>query len=279
MSPIVLRLARLSRRGLLHMLLLSTAFLVFLPFLWMVTTSLKPVQLAFQPPHLIPQHFEWENYRLAWQAAPFGRFYLNSLLMAIAITVGQVLTSVMAAYAFERLEFPLKNVVFFLFLGTLMIPLPLLLVPMYLIVNDLGWLNHYEGLIVPRLWTAFGILLMRQYFRTLPRELDEAAMVDGSTRLGVLFKILFPLSRPAAAALALFAFLFAWNDFLWPLIVLSNPDMFTIQIGLAQFAGKYGTQWVSLMAGTVTATLPVLVVFLLAQRWIIRGMTMGALNE
>lgn len=261
------------------MLLLSTAFLVFLPYLWMLTTSLKPLELTFQPPHLIPGHFEWENYRTAWDATSFDRFYVNSLVMAIGITIGQVLTSAMAGYAFERLEFPFKNVLFFLFLGTLMIPLPLLLVPMYLIVNDLGWLDSYQGLMVPRLWTAFGVLLMRQYFRTLPKELDEAAMIDGSTRFGVLFKILLPLSRPAVAALGLFAFLFAWNDFLWPLIVLSNPDMFTIQIGLAQFAGKYGTQWVSLMAGTVTATLPVLVAFLLAQRWVIRGMTLGALNE
>ncbi|HEV8687217.1 MAG TPA: carbohydrate ABC transporter permease [Gaiellaceae bacterium] len=261
------------------MLLLSTAFLVFLPYLWMLTTSLKPPKLTFAAPHLIPAHFVWENYRIAWEAAPFDRFYVNSIVMAVAIAVGQVLTSAMAGYAFDRLEFPFKNVLFFVFLAALMIPLPLLLIPSYLIVRDLGWLNSYAALIVPRLWTPFGVLLMRQYFRTLPRELDDAALVDGSTRFGVLFRILFPLSRPAVAALGLFAFLFAWNDFLWPLIVLDNPDKFTIQVGLAQFAGKYGTQWTSLMAGTVTATLPVLVLFILLQRWIIRGMTLGALNE
>ena len=270
---------RVTQRALVHMLLLSIAFLVAMPYLWMVTTSLKPTQLTFQPPHLIPTHFEWDNYREAWAAAPFGRFYVNSLIMAVAISAGQVVTSVMAAYAFERLEFPFKETLFFIFLGTLMIPLPLLLIPSYLIVKDLGWLDSYQALIVPRLWTGFGILLMRQYFRTLPRELDEAAMVDGSTRFGVLFRILFPLARPAVATLALFAFLFAWNDFLWPLIVLNDPDMFTIQLGVAQFAGKYGTRWVALMAGTVTATLPVLVLFILVQRWIIRGLTMGALNE
>jgi len=161
----------------------------------------------------------------------------------------------------------------------LMIPLPLLLIPSYVIIDRFGWLNTFWALIVPRLWTGFGILLMRQYFRTLPRELDEAAMIDGSTRFGVLFRVLLPLSRPAIATLGLFAFLFAWNDFLWPLIVLDDPNKFTIQLGLANFAGKYGTQWVSLMAGTVTATLPVLVLFLCVQRWIIRGLTVGAINE
>ena len=160
-----------------------------------------------------------------------------------------------------------------------MIPFPMLIIPSYVVIDNLGWLNTYWALIVPRLWTTFGIFLMRQYFASLPRELDDAAMVNGSTRIGVLFRILLPLSRPAVATLGLFAFLFAWNDFLWPLIVLNDPDKFTIQLGLANFAGKYGTQWVSLMAGTVTATLPVLVLFLFVQRSIIRGMTMGAVNE
>jgi multiple sugar transport system permease protein len=273
------RVTKLLRRGSLHLCLLAAAFVTLLPYLWMVTTSLKPIKLTFQPPYLIPHHFVWRNYIDAWHAAPFGHFYINSAVMAISISVGQVITSAMAAYAFDRLDFPFKNTLFFLFLGTLMIPLPLLLIPSYVIIDRFGWLNTFWALIVPRLWTGFGILLMRQYFRTLPRELDEAAMIDGSTRFGVLFRVLLPLSRPAIATLGLFAFLFAWNDFLWPLIVMDDPNKFTIQLGLANFAGKYGTQWVSLMAGTVTATLPVLVLFLCVQRWIIRGLTVGAINE
>lgn len=273
------RVRRFGQRGLLHLLLLSAAFTIFLPYLWMVTTSLKPVQKTFSAPYLIPEDFVFQNYVDAWNAAPFDRFYVNSLIMAVAIAVGQVVTSALAAYAFDRLEFPFKNTLFYLFLAALMIPLPLLIIPSFVIIERLDWLNTYEALIVPRLWTPFGILLFRQYFRSLPRELDEAAMTDGSTRFGVLFRILLPLSRPAVATLGLFAFLFAWNDFLWPLIVLDNPDMFTIQLGLSNFAGKYGTQWVQLMAGTVTATMPVLVLFLFVQRWIIRGLTMGAVNE
>jgi multiple sugar transport system permease protein len=270
---------RLGGRSALHLALLGSAFVMLLPYLWMLTTSLKPVKLTFQPPYLIPHHFVWHNYVDAWNAAPFDRYYLNSLIMAVAISVGQVVTSAMAAYAFDRLDFPFKNTLFFVFLATLMIPLPLLVIPSYVIIERFGWLNTFWALIVPRLWTGFGVLLMRQYFRTLPRELDEAAMIDGSTRFGVLFRVLLPLSRPAVATLGLFAFLFAWNDFLWPLIMMNDPDKFTIQLGLANFAGKYGTQWVQLMAGTVTATVPVLVLFLLVQRWIIRGLTVGAINE
>ena len=199
--------------------------------------------------------------------------------MGVAIAVGQVIAAAMAAYAFDRLDFPFKNVLFFAFLATLMIPLQLILIPSYLLINNLGWLDTYQALIVPRLASAFGIFLMRQYFRSLPRELDEAAMMDGCGRIGVLFRILLPVSRPAVLTLALFAFLFAWNDFLWPLIVVSNPDLLPIQVGLATFTGKYGTQWTYLMAGTVTATLPVLLLFVVAQRWIIEGITMGAVNE
>ncbi|HEY8346085.1 MAG TPA: carbohydrate ABC transporter permease [Symbiobacteriaceae bacterium] len=273
------RLQAIAGSLLLHAFLIAGAIAVVLPFLWMITTSLKPIQETFSPPYLVPVWFRWENYVAAWKAAPFGRYYLNSFIMAVFITAGQVITSAMAAYAFDRLEFPFKNVLFLLFLGTLMIPFHLQLIPSYLLVQRLGWLNTYAALIVPRLASAFGIFLMRQYFRTIPRELDEAAMIDGCSPFGVLFRVLLPIARPAVATLGLFAFLFAWNDFLWPLIVTTSPEKLTIQVGLAMFSGKYGTQWVYLMAGTVTATLPVLALFVLAQRWIIQGLTMGGLKE
>ena len=279
MSELARRIQAVGRGLTIHVLLIGAALSFALPYLWMVTTSLKPLSETFSPPYLYPIWFKWDNYLAAWSAAPFGRYYLNSLIMGVTIAFGQVVAGAMAAYAFDRLDFPFKNVIFFAFLGTLMIPFHLLLVPSYLIVADLGWLNSYQGLIVPRLVSAFGILLMRQYFRTLPRELDDAAMIDGCGRLGILFRILLPISKPAIAALGLFAFLFAWNDFLWPLVVTTDPDMLTIQVGLANFAGKYGTQWVYLMAGTVTSTAPLLLLFIFTQRWIIEGLTMGSLNE
>jgi len=269
----------IAGRLLLHAALIAGALLVILPYLWMVTTSLKPVKLTFVPPHLIPVWFRWENYRVAWEAAPFGRYYLNSVVMAVLISGGQVLSGALAAYAFDRLTFPGKDFLFLLFLGTLMIPFHLTIIPSYLLIQKLGWLNTYAALIVPRLVSAFGIFLMRQYFRTLPKELDEAAFIDGCGPLGVLWRILLPVSLPAVTALGLFAFLFAWNDFLWPFLVTTKPEMLTIQAGLATFSGKYGTQWVYLMAGTVTSTLPVLGLFIVAQRWIIQGLTMGGVKE
>jgi multiple sugar transport system permease protein len=265
-------------QGLNHAFLLAGGLVVVLPFLWMVTTSLKPIKLTYAPPYLIPTYFEWRNYLVAWQAAPFARFYFNSFIMAVGITSGQLLFSSLAAYAFARLRFPGRDVLFLVFLGTMMVPFHVTLIPSYLIVRWLGWLDTYQALIVPRLVSAFGIFLLRQYDFTIPTELDEAALIDGCSRLGVWWRIILPLSQPALAALAIFAFLFAWNDFLWPLVVTNNPEMRTIQLGLAMFQGRYGTQWTYLMAGTVTATIPGILVFLLGQKRFIEGITLTGLK-
>jgi multiple sugar transport system permease protein len=261
-----------------HVFLLAGGLVVILPFLWMVTTSLKPIKLTYAPPYIIPTHFEWRNYLVAWRAAPFARFYLNSFVMAVGITGGQLFFSSLAAYAFARLRFPGRDILFLVFLGTMMVPFHVTLIPSYLIVRWLGWLDTYQALIVPRLVSAFGIFLLRQYYFTIPTELDEAALIDGCSRLGVWWRIILPLSQPALAALAIFAFLFAWNDFLWPLVVTNNPEMRTIQLGLAMFQGRYGTQWAYLMAGTVTATLPGILIFLLGQRRFIEGITLTGLK-
>lgn len=270
---------RIAREFLLHLTLIGGAVLVILPFLWMITTSLKPVKEAFLPPYFIPASFEWRNYVIAWQAAPFVRFYLNSFLMGVSITVGQVLSSAMAAYAFTRLRFPGRDKLFLLFLATMMIPFHVQLIPAYLVIQWLHWLDTYQALIVPRLVSAFGIFLLRQYFLTIPKELDEAALLDGCSRLAVLWRIILPLAQPALAALGIFAFLFAWNDFLWPLIVTNSAEMRPIQVGLAVFNGKYGTQWVYLMAGTAMATLPGLLIFFAGQRKFVEGMVMSGLKE
>lgn len=272
------RVRPLLERGLNHVLLLTGGLAVMLPFLWMVTTSLKPIKLTYAPPYLIPTYFEWRNYLVAWQGAPFARFYLNSFIMAMGITSGQLIFSSLAAYAFARLRFPGRDALFLVFLGTMMVPFHVTLIPSYLIVRQLGWLDTYQALIVPRLVSAFGIFLLRQYYFTIPTELDEAALIDGCSRLGVWWRIILPLSQPALAALAIFAFLFAWNDFLWPLVVTNDPEMRTIQLGLAMFQGRYGTQWTYLMAGTVTATIPGILVFLLGQRRFIEGITLTGLK-
>jgi multiple sugar transport system permease protein len=262
-----------------HSLLILLGAFVGLPFLWMITTSLKPPKLAFAAPYLLPTHFYWQNYTNAWADAPFARYYLNSLIVALGITVGQIVTSVLAAFAFDRFEFPFKKTLWLMLLSTLMIPLPLLVIPTFQLVQKLGWANSLVALVVPRLWTAFGILLLRQYFKSIPRELDDAARIDGAGTIQLITKVIVPLAKPAIATVGLFAFLFAWNDFLWPLIVLNSPENFTVPLGVANFTGKYGTRWTMLMAATVTATLPAVIGFLLLQKSLIRGLTTGGVNE
>jgi len=262
-----------------HGMLIVASLIMVLPFLWMITTSLKPSKLAFTAPYLYPTTFHWQNYTDAWNEAPFGTYYRNSIVVALAITIGQVVTSALAAYAFDRYEFPLKRTLWFALLGTLMIPLPLLVIPTYQIVSHLGWGDSLIALIVPRCWSAFGVLMLRQFFASIPRDFDDAARVDGAGTLRIIVRIIVPMARPAMATLALFAFLFAWNDFLWPLIVLNSPEHFTVPLGVANFTGKYGTRWTLLMAATVTATLPAVIAFLAMQKSLIRGLVAGGINE
>ncbi len=274
-----LRLGRPKWSNLLvHAVLSAGALVMIIPFLWMLTLSLKPAALTHQPPYLIPTHFEVSNYQKAWQAAPFARYYLNSIIMTAGIVLGQVILSSLAAYAFARLRFPGRETLFLVFLATMMVPFHVILIPSYLIIDRLGWIDSYAALIVPRMVSAFGIFLLRQYYQGIPRELDEAAMIDGASRLGIWWRIIVPLSGPGLATLGIFAFMFAWNDFLWPLVVINDPNMRTVQLGLAMFQGRYGTQWTLLMAGTVTATLPTLVVFLFGQRWFIQSVAQSGVK-
>lgn len=261
-----------------QMLLLCGALVITAPFLWTLTTSLKPIRQTFDPPYLYPIHFEWRNYLEAWHAAPFARYYLNSAVMTFGIVAGQIVFSAMSAYAFARLRFPGRDALFLMFLGTMMVPFYVLLIPSYLIVERLGWVDTYWALVVPRVVSAFGIFLMRQSFLSVPRELDEAALIDGCSRFGILWRIVLPLSRPAIVTLGVFAFLFSWNDFLWPMIVSRSPEMYTIQVGLQTFMGKYGTLWVNLMAGVVTSTLPAVLLFLLAQSYLVKGIATSGLK-
>lgn len=256
-----------------HVLLSAGAFISAMPFLWMVTTSLKPIGALYEPPLLIPTHFEWSNYAQAWQAAPFLRFFINSAVMTVGIVLLQTLLSAMAGYAFARLRFPGRDVLFFLVLGTMMIPFPVTLIPNFLTVAQLGWLDSYQALIIPRAVSAFAIFLFRQFFLGIPRELEEAALLDGANRFVTFWRIVLPLSTPVMAASAIFSFLFAWNDFLWPLIVTNSTDLRPIQLGLATFQGQYGTFWTLLMAATVLATIPAIGAFLAAQSRFIEGIT------
>lgn len=264
----------------LHVMMYALAALTVAPFIWMVLTSFKTLgEILRYPPTFLPEEFSLRNYVQAFSAAPFGRYYVNSLFVATAVTIGQLVTCSMAAYAFARMKFWGRDVLFFIFLATMMVPAHVTMIPTFMILHELGWINTYAALIVPGLASAFGTFLLRQFFLTIPRELEEAAFIDGCSRFGVLWRIIVPLSKPALATLAIFTFMTLFNDFLWALIVLNSQEMYTVQLGLAIFRDRYGTEWGNLMAGSVVATLPVLIVFFFAQKYIIQGITLSGLKE
>ncbi|CAN5593786.1 carbohydrate ABC transporter permease [soil metagenome] len=264
----------------LYLFLYGLAFLTVAPFLWMVLTSFKGLGEIFSyPPSWFPEEFTTENYKDAFQAAPFGRYYLNSLFVAGAVTIGQLITCSMAAYAFARMEFWGRDVLFYLFLGTMMVPAHVTMIPSFMILHWLGLIDTYGALILPGLASAFGTFLLRQFFLSLPRELEEAAFIDGCGRFRVLWQIILPLSRPALATLAIFTFMAVFNDFLWALIVVNSQELYTVQLGLAIFRDRYATEWGSLMAGSVVATLPILIVFFFAQKHFIQGIALSGLKD
>jgi multiple sugar transport system permease protein len=249
-----------------HALLLPLSLLMVTPLLWMLMTSVQTADEARSFPPVLPSSIHWQNYTDALHAAPFGRFFLNTALVTGASVLGNLLLCSLAGYAFARLRFFGRDVVFVVILATLMVPFQVVMIPTFLIMKELGLIDSLGALILPNLVTPFGIFLMRQFFRTLPIDLEEAARIDGCSRLGTLFRVVLPLSGPALATLAVITFLYSWNDFLWPLIVIQSDSHMTLQLGLSTFQGAHATNWTLLMAGNVMAVLPMLVAFLLAQR-------------
>lgn len=265
-------------RLLLHLILLAGSVVMLLPFVWMLSTSLKdPREIFTFPPIWIPGRLVWENYAETVSVMPFGRFYFNSLVVAISVTVLQILTSSLAAFAFARLRFRGRNVLFLLYLATLMIPFHVMLIPNFIIMRLLGWFDSYQALILPPAFSAFSTFLLRQYFLSLPLELDEAARIDGASSLRIWWQIILPLSGPVLAALTIFTFLNAWNDFLWPLVITNSLEMRTLPVGLTAFQGQFKVDWHLLMAGAVIAMVPVLIIYVLAQKKFVEGMTIAGL--
>jgi multiple sugar transport system permease protein len=249
-----------------HALLLPLSLLMLTPLLWMLLTSIQTPAESRQFPPVLPSGIHWQNYTNALNAAPFGRFFLNTALVTGASVLGNLLLCSLAGYAFARFRFFGRDVIFVAILATLMVPFQVVMIPTFIIMKDLGLIDSLGALILPNLVTPFGIFLMRQFFRTLPIDLEEAARIDGCTRLGVLFRIVLPLSGPALATLAVITFLFSWNDFLWPLVVIQTNSHMTLQLGLSTFQGAHATNWTLLMAGNVMATLPMLLAFVIAQK-------------
>lgn len=245
---------------------------MLVPLVWMVVVSLETKTEAQSfPPTLIPSSLHFGNYADTWSTVPFGHFFLNSALYSLATVTGNLVFCSLAAYAFARVRFFGREVLFVVLLATLMVPYQVLLIPTFLIIKKLGMVDSVGGLIMPNLCSAFGIFMLRQFFRTLPIELEEAARIDGTSRLGILFKIVLPLSLPALATLAIIQFMWSWNDFLWPLIIIDTASHAPLQLGLSTLQGAHSTEWNLLMAGTVMSQIPMLVIFLLAQRWFVRS--------
>ncbi len=262
-----------------HLVLLPIALVMIVPLVWMLVTSLQTLdETRHYPPSLVPTSLEVGNYGQVLQIAPFARWFMNTLLVTVAVVIGNLFFCSLAGYAFARIKFFGREVVFVLILATLMIPFQVVIIPTFLIVKKLGMIDTLGALILPNLAQAFGIFMLRQFFRTLPIELEEAARIDGASRLGVLFKIVLPLSGPALATLAVIMFLWTWNDFLWPLITIYHAQNMTLQLGLATFQGAHQTQTNLLMAANVMSLLPVLLLFFVAQRYFIRGIATSGLK-
>ena len=262
-----------------HLVLIPLAIVMLIPMIWMIITSFETLsETRHFPPILIPNSLQWQNYTAVLQQAPFARWFMNTLIVTVVVVAGNLLFCSLAGYAFARIKFFGRDVVFILVLATLMIPFQVIIIPTFIIVRKLGLIDTLGALIVPNLAGAFGIFLLRQFFRSLPIELEEAARIDGASRLGVLFKIVLPLSGPVLATVAVITFLWTWNDFLWPLVTLYSPNNMTLQLGLTTFQGAHSTNTHLLMAANVMSIVPVLFLFVFAQRFFIRGIATSGLK-
>jgi len=255
----------------LNVMIALGAIAMFFPFLWTIITSITPGAGLTSTPALIPAHPSLDAYLRLFAERPFGRQILNSLGLAVATTVVQLFTSATAAYAFSRLAFRGRGVVFAVYLATMMIPLQVLIVPLFVELKNFGLLNTYLGALLPTFASAFGIFLLRQAVNQVPRELDEAATLDGAGHFRIFLQIVLPNIRPALATLTIFSFMSSWNSFLWPLVVLRLPELQTLPIALAGLQGQYTTQWDIVMAGSVVSVLPMLAIYLFAQKYVIQG--------
>jgi multiple sugar transport system permease protein len=273
--------AATARKVLLHGFLVVGAVAMALPFVWMILSAFKDISQVFVvPPKWLPSPFHPENLAAAWTALPFAQAYVNSTYIAVTIVVVQLLTCAMAAYAFARIRFPFRGGLFVMFLATLMVPSQLTVIPLYLIMKQIGWLDTHWSIIVPAaLFNAFGVFMLRQFIKGIPLALEEAAIVDGASRWTVFWHIVLPLLRAPLAALGIFSFLAQWNNFFGPLIFLSTPERFTVPLLVAQFKGQYTTDFPLMMAAASVAVVPVLVIFVIGQKYIVKGIALTGVTR
>lgn len=262
----------LLTRAILFATIAAICFLVLLPFIWMLATSLKPEQtIVTYPPTLLPDSITFDHYLDIWRRLNLSRLFLNTVIFAGSVTLISLLFDSLTAYALARLDFPGRHILFVLILVTLMLPFQVTLVPIFKLLADLGWINTYFGLIIPRATNAFGIFFLRQFFLSIPKDLEDAARVDGASELRIFFQIVLPLSVPSLLVLGFFHLMYNWNDLIWPLIIAGEPSMQTLPAGLASFMGAHVVEYGLLMAGSVLALAPMVITFLVMQRRFVEG--------
>jgi multiple sugar transport system permease protein len=270
---------RLAGRFALHVVLLSIGVLFMLPFIWSISTSLKSMGELFSvQPNLIPKKFRWDNYQAVFDNAPFTRFYLNSIFVTLGRTLGQVAIASLAGFAFAQLRFPGRDLIFVGLLAGLMVPDQVLIVPRFVIMREFGWFDTYQGLIVPLIFSSFGVFMLRQYFLGIPRDYHEAAKLEGANPFQIYLQIYLPLARPALAAFGFLALLSSWNEFFWALTVTNQTDMRVLPVGIALFQGQYFTNNAIVLAAANMATFPLLLVFLLFQKQLVEGVAISGLK-
>jgi len=260
--------------------LVLIACATLLPFYWMFSSSLRTMENMFSIPiQWIPEPLNWRSYALAWQAQDFTRYFLNSGVVAIAITLGNLILCSLAGYSLTKFHYRGRGIMFVLILSTMMLPLEVTMVPLFLIIKELNWANSYQGLIVPFLVDGFGVFLMRQYMLSIPKDLIDSARIDGASELRIFWMIVLPLCKPALVALAVFTFRESWDMYIWPLIIITKDSLRTLPLGISLFMSSYGTSWDQLMAIAVLGTLPMILLFFFLQRAFIQGIAATGLKE
>lgn len=263
-----------------YLVIILGCVIMVMPFLWMVSTSLKErgATMVF-PPEFLPKNPRIDNYQQVIERFPMMTFMKNSIIVSLLTTVGTIIVSSMSAYAFARMQFKGRNALFLVYLSTMMIPSQVIMIPQFILLKNLGWIDSFQGLILPNIFGVFGVFLMRQSFLTIPTELEEAAFMDGANHWTVFMKVDLPLVKPTIATLFIFTFMQSWNNYLWPLIVTSSREMATLPLGLSLLQGRWSTNWNLVMAGVVISVIPILAVYLFAQKYFIQGMTMSGMKE
>jgi len=272
-------LTKTAGLGLVHIVLILGAIFMVLPFVWMLLTSFKDRSEVFTYSiQWLPSRINLDGYREVWSEIPFARMYLNSFIVAISVTVCQLVTSALAGYAFARLDFPGRDVVFMIYLSAMMIPHQATVIPSFLLMRKFNMVDRYTSLILPFAAGPFGAFMLRQFFMSIPEDLEDAAKIDGCSLFGIYLRIIVPLSKPALATLVTFTFMGQWKNFMWPLIVANSEEMMPLPVLLASFKGLYSTDWSLLMAGGVIVLIPMIVIFVAAQKYFVEGIQLGALK-